>query len=745
MQKKAIAVSSAIIIVVSLFIVLSASMFFLQEKKLTGFAVYSNPGNTCGFTMSESSIFSADVTCLAGDGLTIMCSDCTLDCQGYSFNGNIYDETTGLIIQGTNVTIKNCNMNDWYICTSGNEYIGINNSGCLNNTECTSNWQNITTEWQNLNCLSEGRNQSRNITQYDANGCNETNTTWTEYRILYISLVNTSWSEWQNLTCVNEQMNQSRYLTQYDANDTGCYENETIYDYRLDGPILQNTTFGEWQEDTCIGNQMRLKQSATQYDLYGCKANETVYNYTFVGPNWTYTDWTDWQNVGCAGNDMNQSRSRIKYDSYGCAENVTEYEYQLVGPEYINVSIGEWQDYSCVNSTTKNQSQEINQSDIYGCADNRTIYNYRLISCNSGYICSEGICVASSSGGGGSGGGGESCSDECSSGQEEKSCVNSTTIKIRTCGNYDSDSCLEWSSYSYESCSYNYICEEGSCIKNITCINECLPDNYPQCKDSKTSLLCKLKDDGCYYIKTDTCSDNEECNYTTGICSLITKEIIEEEKPETKKIKFKGKGTNITLSKPSDFIPHGDIPDVVVDTAAYTTTVAVIATSLHFLWLWIISLFLPFFILRLRHICLAYIDTNMQLPFVSEDKNKKQILINKKEIEKFISLLENHFKEKIILVEETQNSYRFLFYKEGFMEIQFDYPLIINIHFSSSRRTRSFKKAFLETIKTLYGIEKMKKIEKSIIITKESASIISAIRNISRERKLKKLAENFKK
>ena len=64
-----------------------------------------------------------------------------------------------------------------------------------------------------------------------------------------------------------------------------------------------------------------------------------------------------------------------------------------------------------------------------------------------------------------SGGG---CSDTCASGETEKSCVNSTTITTRTCGNYDEDSCREWSAWTQTACSLG-------CVNN-NCVGACTPD-----------------------------------------------------------------------------------------------------------------------------------------------------------------------------------------------------------------------------------------------------------------------------
>jgi hypothetical protein len=64
-------------------------------------------------------------------------------------------------------------------------------------------------------------------------------------------------------------------------------------------------------------------------------------------------------------------------------------------------------------------------------------------------------------------GGGGGCTDDCSSGQEEKQCVNSTTLETRICGDYDTDSCAEWSQWSYVSCKADRQCINDACLSTL--------------------------------------------------------------------------------------------------------------------------------------------------------------------------------------------------------------------------------------------------------------------------------------
>ncbi len=424
-----------IIIVVAIFITLSASIILLQNKKLVGFVIL---GNTCPQSINSPGFYEMNENigpCHNTNGINIGAGDVILDCKGHSITGNAEEWTTGINITSnsyTNITINNCSIINFKLginkrgsqitiantsitgndeqncgtalptgCVCGFYTDGGGNGGCLGGG-CVENIVNSTpTEWVDVGCVNNDMNQSRNFTEYDANDCGTfENITHFEYRLLEANLENIT-SDWVDVGCVNYDMNQTRNVTQYDSNNLGCYENETFIEYRLLEANITSTDWTEWQDNVCQNSQMNQTRSREWYDSnnLGCYENYTEYDSRLVGPEWQYTSWSEWQNLTCSGSNMNQSRSRTKYDSYSCAENITEYDYQLVGPDYVNVSFGEWTDFSCVNSTTKNQSRIISQQDSYGCSDDRNITEYRNVGCDSGYSCSNGTCVASSSGG----------------------------------------------------------------------------------------------------------------------------------------------------------------------------------------------------------------------------------------------------------------------------------------------------------------------------------------------------------
>jgi hypothetical protein len=101
--------------------------------------------------------------------------------------------------------------------------------------------------------------------------------------------------------------------------------------------------------------------------------------------------------------------------------------------------------------------------------------------------CSEVESQSCTSDGGG-GGGGETCSDECTLGAIQSICLSSSTLGTRTCGNYDSDSCSEWSSYSSESCGLG-ICSSGQCSQECTPVWQC--DDWGECVNGERTRTCE--------------------------------------------------------------------------------------------------------------------------------------------------------------------------------------------------------------------------------------------------------------
>jgi sporulation protein YlmC with PRC-barrel domain len=317
------------------------------------------------------------------------------------------------------------------------------------NYSCVQNLQNTSwTGWVNYEgCrIDDEVGQSRNLTQYDANSCgiyeNETFFEYQETSCNYCSysLANTSFGEWSNLECVSNERNQTRNLTQYDENYTTCYAitglpsdyyaNQTFLEYQLVGPTYQNTSWTGWIEITeCRANDTVVQErNLTQYDLYGCGSNSTYYSYQevpcdYCTPSMQNTSWTDWQDDGvCLINDTKiQNRSLIEYDENNCEEilNTTYWEYQNVSCNYCSYNVAntssEWTNITCLGDNTMNQTRNNTEydynygncyavtnisSDLWNEGNNNTYFEFRNI-----LSCGISTPVTPSGGGGGGGGG----------------------------------------------------------------------------------------------------------------------------------------------------------------------------------------------------------------------------------------------------------------------------------------------------------------------------------------------------
>ncbi len=170
----------------------------------------------------------------------------------------------------------------------------------------------------------------------------------------------------------------------------------------------------------------------------------------------------------------------------------------------IGCSCGSWKDGACgVGGCSSTQRQQTRTCIPSGCS-------------------AQSRCVADASCTG--------CTDECTSGQTK--CLNSS-IK-QTCGNYDTDSCLEWPSSTTGAGNENCIhgCSNGACKAapvNCSSNSECGTDgdSSPYCKNGNvwknhTAYTCNNKgtpSSYCTHATTET--QTQTCQYgcTNGACN----------------------------------------------------------------------------------------------------------------------------------------------------------------------------------------------------------------------------------
>jgi hypothetical protein len=101
------------------------------------------------------------------------------------------------------------------------------------------------------------------------------------------------------------------------------------------------------------------------------------------------------------------------------------------------------------------------------------------------------------------------CDHECRT-QGELRCADAPDNGVVSCGNHDTDVCLEWG--GLESCGAGDTCSGGACSN--TCENECQPDGQAECDDGKDGFrTCgDYDDDACLEWSAVTeCGSDEIC------------------------------------------------------------------------------------------------------------------------------------------------------------------------------------------------------------------------------------------
>ncbi|MFA5856502.1 MAG: hypothetical protein WC867_04030 [Candidatus Pacearchaeota archaeon] len=128
------------------------------------------------------------------------------------------------------------------------------------------------------------------------------------------------------------------------------------------------------------------------------------------------------------------------------------------------------------------------------------------VTCPTGKTCSNGECVTIT----------PSCNDECSP-TGSKTCNNN--LGYKTCGNTDTDLCLEWG--NVVNCETGKTCSNGNCVVIVPdCVDECNINNSRICTNNLSYKICGYYDnDSCLeYGQINNCASNESC--LNGSCLL---------------------------------------------------------------------------------------------------------------------------------------------------------------------------------------------------------------------------------
>ncbi|MCU0642206.1 MAG: hypothetical protein MUF61_01325 [archaeon] len=330
--------------------------------------------------------------------------------------------------------------------------------------------------------------------------------------------------------------------------------------------------------------------------------------------------------------------------------------------------------------------------------------------------------------------GGESCSS-CSS--DCGSCDSGCTDSTWTCGDWGNCTGGTRTRQCISNCD-NTKTESEECS---VCTDEC-SEASTYCAGNIIKE-CKKNSEGCYKIYTkEECGANYTCKDAVCVYTYVEVEKPlpveedEEEKTVEKSSSYGGKAWNWTIQKPSEYIPHGDIPAPVVDWGVATVATGAGISIIWVILLWIAGMLAPLFLIRLKH----------YIVFVMDSKNKLQMFkdgqLDRKRLHELVNLVDSDF-EKLSFADKSEDMVRYLV-KSGFVEARLDEPFIVAAHFTSGRNARRYKESLRKIMVKLLGKHEGEKIE--IAVNVERASIIGAIRAYFRKRKSEKEAEKlFKK
>ncbi|MEK6968286.1 MAG: hypothetical protein AABX51_06660, partial [Nanoarchaeota archaeon] len=293
----------------------------------------------------------------------------------------------------------------------------------------------------------------------------------------------------------------------------------------------------------------------------------------------------------------------------------------------------------------------------------------------------------------------------CTFNMIERVCVDVNSYKIRNCTSASGVACVSWTQFLTVLCDAGQVCQDGYCYNK--CQDSCNPADYPK-RNSNNVENCVLEE-GCYKIVQKICDSNcvSEEEYWKSVENGIDR------------------SNNLSTGTKTKTLTEELTVPVVVATGV--TAVAVASSAVWLGWLWLLSLLVPFFLMRLRHYIVAIIDTGNKFHFVDE-KGK----VNAGRIEFFLETLKGKV-GKLIFVGKKENTIRFLMEK-GFLEIQLNAPVVINAHFSEKKSKDEFKKKFIETINLSVPKDK-RDVQDHIIESVETSSAFALFRDWAAKRR----------
>jgi hypothetical protein len=377
----------------------------------------------------------------------------------------------------------------------------IDNLGLEQKPECAANW---TFAFTGYNSCSKNDSKTRTKYYYDSNNCNKSNPYQNSTETASCNYCTSAWQS-INSACRSD----NTFAIGYDYTNACCKDTGLSSDCNIPAnvtsycdfcvPVWNCSSYGN-----CQSNNKKYCNVAG--DSKNCYAQTGLGSDKYSG---NYSEF--------AQNCINQS--------IACSSNSECGANAFTGNLFCSNGnvLQNFRNYICLNAGTissscsYSDSSQTKQTCSYGCSNgacssqtctaawqckNSTAKYYQNTDCsfsqetNCPYGCSNGQCLA------------QSCANECNTSGQKQCSGNGWQV----CGNYDSDSCLEWSSLS--ACAGNQLCQNGNCInQSIACSSnsDCGTDGWlgnPFC--SNLNVFQNYRAYYCLYPGTI----NSSCDYT---------------------------------------------------------------------------------------------------------------------------------------------------------------------------------------------------------------------------------------
>lgn len=310
--------------------------------------------------------------------------------------------------------------------------------------------------------------------------------------------------------------------------------------------------------------------------------------------------------------------------------------------------------------------------------------------------------ISVSGGGGGDGGGGSGCAisrwdcgtwDPCVNGTQTRTCLSNCGDKskeTRDCNfTNGTQQCEDECTAIGDSCN-------GNSIETCEMVNECLK-----------------------IVNIEDCGDLRNC--TSGVCMDI-------EQPNATIYRyienyFFKPGSHASDFVPSKLIPHGDIPDVVVNAGSGAIGIGLLWFIIWIMWM---AAMVPFFMRKLRHYSISIFDSANALKIF-----RPRGEVDEARLLGFLKALQKSY-GRLVFADRNDNIIKYLV-EEGFIEVRLDKPFVMIAHFTEKKHAI----AFSHNLKNLLEREKAGNVK--ILATAERTTAIRALRAYLRERKSRKM------